>query len=95
MAIALIMEFHGGTIEQYDAAIEALQLNGRVPQGGIFHVAGPMDGGIRIVDVWESQDLVDTFMRERMGPVTERLGIVRPQITVWPVHNMLNEPYTG
>jgi len=95
MAIALIMEFHGGTLEQYDAVVEALELNGHLARGGIFHVAGPIEDGVRIVDVWESQQAVDTFLLERLGPVTERLKIVQPQVTVWPVHNIMSEPYAG
>lgn len=90
MAIAVLMEFPAGTMEQYDAVIEEMNLGGKPTQGGIFHVAGPMEGGgIRIVDVWESQEAMERFTREQIGPITQKHGIAAPKVTVWPVRNML------
>ena len=56
MALAFLLEFPGVTQEQYDKVLEKLQLGGKTYQGGIFHVAGPMEGGWRVVDVWESEE---------------------------------------
>lgn len=95
MAIALMMEFKGGTAEQYDAVIESLDLGGRLARGGIFHAGGTTEDGIRIIDVWESKEAVDTFVQERLGPVSQRLNIPPPEVTVWPVRHMLTEKYAG
>lgn len=95
MAIAMLLEFTGGTLQQYDQVIEELKLGGRLARGGIFHVVGPADGGIRIVDVWESQEAAEAFQRDRLGPVSQKLGIPQPKVTVWPVHNILTEKYQG
>jgi len=90
MAIAVLMEFPVGTVEQYDAVIEEMNLGGKPGPGGIFHVAGPMEGGgMRIVDVWESQEAMEKFAGEQIMPITQKHGLAPPTVTVWPVHNTL------
>jgi hypothetical protein len=90
MAIAFLLEFPEGTQGQYDAMIQELNLGGKVAPGGVFHVAGPMEGGgWRVVDVWESQEVFDTFLHEKLGPAMQNAGVQPPQVKAWPVHNTL------
>jgi hypothetical protein len=92
MAVAFLQEFSGLTQEQYDQAIEKLQRGGIRGEGRIFHVAGPIEGGWRVVDVWESQDAWDKYFQQ-LGPILQEVGIVHPpQSKVWPVHNSLSGP---
>src|SRR4051812_19714267 len=63
MAIGILIEIPGGTQRHYDLVMEKLQLEGKPAPGGIFHVAGPMEGGWRVVDVWESQAAFEQFFR--------------------------------
>lgn len=91
MAIAVLMEFPVGTMEQYDEVIAEMELGGRPAPHGIFHVAGPMEGGgVRIVDVWDSQEAFEGFAQGQIGPITQKHGIAAPTVTVWPVHNILS-----
>lgn len=53
MAIALLIEFKGGTLDQYDAVIREMHPGGLPYKDGVFHIAGPTEDGLRIVDVWE------------------------------------------
>src|SRR6266566_4717285 len=62
MAVAFLQELPGATQEQYDQVVETLR--GQTAEGRIFHVAGPIEGGWRIVDVWESQEAVNKFFQE-------------------------------
>ena len=89
MALAFLLEFPGVTQEQYDKVLEKLQLGGKTYQGGIFHVAGPMEGGWRVVDVWESQEAFDRFFQAKLGQALQEAGIAPPQPKVWLVHNIL------
>ena len=90
MAVAVLLEFPIGTLAQYDAVVEEMQLNGKPAPHGIFHVAGAMEGGgIRIVDVWESPEAFEEFAHHKIGPITQKYGIAAPKVTVWPVHNTL------
>ncbi len=92
MAIAFLHEVPGMTQEQYDQALETVHRGGRKDEGLIFHVAGPIEGGWRVVDVWESQEAVNTFFQEHLGPALQEAGIAATPPQFWPVHNMLSGP---
>ncbi len=90
MALAFLFEHAEGTQEQYDQIWEKLQMDNIPASGLLFHVEGPMEGGWRTVDVWESQEACDTFFRERLGPALQAAGVtgtIHPQ--VWAVHHIL------
>lgn len=89
MAIAMLLEFRGVTLEQYDAVVADMHLGGKPYKGGIFHVAGPTESGWRIVDIWESQEAFDSFAQSHLMPITQKHGIAPPEVSVWPVHNTL------
>lgn len=92
MAIAVMQDFPGGTQQQYDQVtnqvMSQLNLGGHAPQGCLYHTAGPIEGGWRVVDVWESQDALNTFMAT-LGPIAQSAGVAQPQVTIWPIHNIL------
>jgi hypothetical protein len=87
--IGMIMTFPGGTQEQYDAVLQQLNLGGRMPPGGISHAAGPIEGGWRVVDVWETQEAFDIFLRERLEQAMQNAGLAPPEVEVWPVYSTL------
>ena len=90
MALAFLQEVPGMTQEQYDQVVETLR--GKIAEGRIFHVAGPIEGGWRVVDVWESQEAVNKFFQELLGPALQEAGVTAAQPRFWPVHNMLSGP---
>ena len=62
MAYGVVHHFPGGTKEQYEASIAAVHPGeGRLPEGQIFHVAGPSTGGWTIVAVHESKESWERF----------------------------------
>lgn len=89
MAIVLIQEYAGATQQQYDAILSDLNLGGKSPAGQILHTAGPMDGGWRVVDVWESQEAFNTFYQEGLSAAAQKHGMPRPQIATMQVYSML------
>jgi len=52
----------------------AVALGDDVPDGLIIHVAGPMDSGFRIIDVWESQEAWKRFRNEQLRPAIRRVA---------------------
>jgi hypothetical protein len=57
------------------------------PAGLLLHVAGPTDEGVRIIDVWESEDDWKRFRAERLAPAIAALGgPARPEPTFRDVH---------
>ena len=92
MAVALILDFKGATLDQYDEVVEKMDLGGKVPPGAISHWSAATDDGFRVVDVWESRDAFDKFAEEKIGPISAEAGIDGPpEITSYEVHNTLDQ----
>ena len=92
MALTVLYQIPGLTQDQYDKIIEELQAGDITAPGRIVHVAGPMEGGWQVVDVFESQAAFEQFVGGRLAPVMQKLGIAPPPIALSPVHNMLRGP---
>jgi hypothetical protein len=93
MAYGLVHHFPGGTKEQYEASIAAVHpADGVLPDGQIFHAAGPSDGGWTIIAVHDSKESWERFRDGILAPAFEQ-GIEGglpspPQETVFDVHNL-------
>jgi hypothetical protein len=91
MAVALIQDFTGGTLDQYDEIIEKMELGGKVPPGAVFHWVAETDDGIKVVDVWEDRATFDKFAEEKIGPISAEVGAPAPTVTEYEVHNTLTQ----
>jgi hypothetical protein len=91
MAIALVIEFSGGTQKQYDKVQDTLGLKGPEtwPRGMILHVAGPTAKGWEVVDVWESREQFDRFVTERLAKALKEAGMPEPRPVEFPVYNIV------
>jgi hypothetical protein len=93
MAYGLVHHFPGGTKEQYEASIAAVHpADGALPEGQIFHAAGPSAGGWTIIAVHDPKESWERFRDGILGPRMEK-GIdggftSPPQETVFDVHNL-------
>ena len=62
MAYGVVHHFPGGTKSQYEASIAAVHpAKGRLPEGQIFHAAGPSAGGWTIMAVHDSKASWERF----------------------------------
>ena len=71
MPYAIIHHFPGGTQEQYDASIDAVHGGPgkeNLPDGQIFHAAGPTPGGWTIFGVHDTKDSWDRFHDDILMP---------------------------
>ena len=89
MAIGFIFNNPGQTQEQYDAAVKQLNLAESVPEGWIFHAAGPTADGWRVVEVWESQEAADAYFQGRLGQVLQDVGVSLGQPDTFTVYNVI------
>jgi hypothetical protein len=89
VAVAVVLDFEGGTLDQYDQVVERMGLTpgGATPPGALFHWVTETDGGIRVTDVWESQAAFEAFAQEQIGPQTQAVGLPQPRIAFHEVHN--------
>jgi hypothetical protein len=69
MAFGVVHHFPGGTKENYEASIAAVHPGeGRLPEGQIFHAAGPSGDGWTIVAVHESKASWEKFRDNTLLP---------------------------
>ncbi len=89
MAVAFVMEFEGGTLDQYDQVMEKMGLEpgGQAPPGALFHWVTATDNGVRVTDVWESDEAFQSYADEKIGPFTAEVGLSEPAVTRHEVHN--------
>ncbi len=90
MAVAVQMDFDGGTSDQYDEVCRKMGLTpeGPGPAGSISHFATMTDSGLRVVDVWETKEQFEKFAQEQIGPFSQEAGMAGPpQMQFFEVHN--------
>ncbi|NMO92333.1 hypothetical protein [Actinomycetospora sp. TBRC 11914] len=94
MATAIETTFRGVTTETYDDLLTRLDFvpGGASEPGCLFHCVTVTEDGFRGLDVWESPEAFDRFVRERLAPVLEHLGIAPPEVRVSEIHNYLIAP---
>jgi hypothetical protein len=77
MAVLITDEVPGMTQEAYEGLHALLGESGRQAPGFIFHVAGPIEGGWQITELWESQRDRDAFFEQYVTPLLPH-GAPRP-----------------
>ena len=91
MAVGIRIYLAGGDVEEFDRIDTAVNVRGDHPDGLIFSASGPVDGGWRVLDVWESRAQFDTFVGERVGPAVAAAGsTARPQVEEFPIHEYVS-----
>ena len=69
MAFGVVHHFAGGTKEQYEASVAAMHPGkDKLPDGQIFHAAGPSAGGWTIIAVHESKESWERFRDQTLVP---------------------------
>jgi hypothetical protein len=64
MAYLLTHFWPGASEEQYRAMIAVVHPPGGLPEGQVYHAAGPTEGGILIAAVWDSKESADRFVSD-------------------------------
>ena len=97
MAVGMLFDAPAGSQALYEALTErvfgTLQPS-TVPEGLIIHTAGPLlDGGWRVLDIWESEEAFWQFFDAQLLPAAQELGqeppSARPEF--FPIHNMIGK----
>jgi hypothetical protein len=78
MAVMLIGKNEGMNADTYDAIGKEMNFPNEIPDGLLSHVAGPVDGGFQIVDVWESLEKFEAFMESTLMPAMAKVGYEVP-----------------
>ena len=91
MAVAVIIEFPGASSRaKYEKSVQLI-LRGRrnkladwPVKGVLAHIAGPMPGGWRVIDVWRSRAAFTRFSK-KLKPVLRRVGIQKVRMKIFPL----------
>ena len=91
MAIAVQLDFNGGTLAQYDSVVEKMGFHpgGTGGPGGIFHWVMKTDQGFRVTDVWVSKEAFERFSKEKIEPLSKEVSLPTPTVQFFAVHNYL------
>ena len=95
MPVAVVMNFQGGTLEQYDQVIERMgfEPGGSGPPGALFHWVAATADGILVTDVWETAEQFQQFSDEKIGPISQEVGVPGPpDLTFHEIHSYLTAP---
>jgi hypothetical protein len=91
MAIGVVFDFRGATARaKYEQSVKLI-LKGKRKRladwpvkGVLAHIAGPVPGGWRVVDVWQSRAAFNRFGKT-LRPVLKKLGLNRARPKIFPV----------
>lgn len=83
--ICRIYDVTGATLEQYDQ-VSALEIE--KPDGVHVHIAGKTDGGIMVIEVWDSEEHIDRYMESFLGQALQDAGVPEPTVSQFEVHNL-------
>ena len=90
MPVAMLVDNPEGTAEAYEAV--RARIGPEQPVGGILQVARPgPNGGFRIIELWESREEAERFIRERLRPAFKAVCVPGPfsPPQFWTVHNVM------
>ena len=75
MATVMLMHWPEVSLDQYEQARKEINWEGDVPKGAKFHVARMAKDGFHVLDLWDSREDFEKFVRERLMPGVQKIGI--------------------
>ena len=87
MAFAILAEIPDLTREQYELVAKKVNESGS-PAGALFHAGGPIEGGYRCVEVWESREAADAFHGSALMAEAAAASPPPKIIMTWPVYGI-------
>jgi quinol monooxygenase YgiN len=87
MAVLVTAEVPGQTRQGYEGMLQLLAESIKAAPGFILHTAHPMEGGWRVIELWESREAANQFFARHVAPSLPP-GI-RPKRTVQELHSLV------
>ena len=77
------------TAEQYDESIRRLEESGDFPPDGLdYHVCFGTAGNLKVSEIWDSREQLETF-GERLMPLLTDIGIDPGEPELIEIHNII------
>jgi hypothetical protein len=93
MSVVVSAVAPGVTADMYEGLSSRTMPGDQLPEGCQLHIAGPVDGGWRVIAVWESREAFDRFREEKLFPAMRDLAgeearpAAEPEVN--PVHKLI------
>ena len=91
--VAVVMDFVGATLPQFDQLLESMRLSSGGPgrTGSLFQWSRGTLDGVRVTEVWQSHSHFEVFLREEIEPRLSEAGMREPDITIYEVHSYFTQ----
>ena len=93
MSVVVVNEMQGGEQSLYDEVTSRVMPEGRLPEGCSEHIAGPINGGWRVISVWDSEQDFERFRNDALIPAmrdTGREEVIAPSVQAQPVYRRIS-----
>jgi hypothetical protein len=86
--VLAVIEMPGVSSDLDEALIEAWNLTGNPPPGNHLRLAGPMDGGWRVISLWDSAEQFQGFLEDRLHLTFDDFGDQKPAVALWEIEKI-------
>lgn len=87
MPIMAVIEMPGGSRALDAILLEASHRTGYPPQGNRLRMAGPMDGGWRVLGLWDTTNQLREYIESHLHLSLEG-GEGQPAVTLWEIETV-------
>jgi len=88
MMYVTTIDVAGLTPDEYRAVLDEMGVETRPDAHIYLHITAPIEGGFRVIEIWDDKEAFERFLQNRLGPANEALQITRKaEITIKPLHN--------
>ena len=87
MAFAILAEIPDLTRDQYESVVKKVNESGS-PAGARVHAGGPIEGGYRVVEVWETREAADAFHGSALLADAAEASPPPKILMTWPVYGI-------
>jgi hypothetical protein len=88
VSVLVIVEIPGGSSALDEALVKSWGVASSPPRGNRLRLSGPMDGGWRVISLWESREQFEEFLQARLHLTLEGAGTQEPSVTYWDVEKV-------
>lgn len=92
MSVVMFLDLPGATTEQYDRLNEAMGTTRPEdePEALLSHICATTGEGLLICDVWRSQEELNDFLANLLGPAAAKLGLPQATPRFAELHHQVN-----
>ncbi|MFB9979322.1 hypothetical protein ACFSQQ_14020 [Mesorhizobium kowhaii] len=89
MAYLTTIDVMGITPKEYRAILDEMDVERRPEPGIYLHLTAPIEGGYRVLEVWDHREGFEAFMQARLAPAAKAIGLNREmKLTIEPLSNI-------